>query len=913
MGLVSFFQRKDRERTIKKLYVIVDKVNAFEESMKKLSDEELRAKTDEFRERVKQGETLDSLLPEAFAVMREASSRVLNMRHYDVQIVGGIVLHQGRIAEMKTGEGKTLVATLPAYLNSLGGKSVHIVTVNDYLARRDAEWMGKVYKFLGLTVGCVYPGMDNRAKKAAYNADITYCTNNELGFDYLRDNMVKTKEQRMQRDRTFAIVDEVDSILIDEARTPLIISAPAEKSGDIYERCQRFINVIARLQDKENNSDKPEEERACYYTTDEKEKSIYLGEEGITEAEKFFKVDLSEPENADLVNKVNNALRANFMMDRDVDYIVEDGEVVIVDEFTGRKMIGRRFSDGLHQAIEAKENVKIKRENRTIATITFQNLFRLYDKLSGMTGTAMTEEAEFKGIYNLDVVEIPTHMEMIRVDEPDKVFATKEAKFNAAVEEIIEVHATGQPILVGTVSVEVSESISKKLARKGIQHRVLNAKEHKKEAEIIAQAGKKNAITIATNMAGRGTDILLGGNPEFMAKQQMSKEGFNEDMISVASAYNTLTDPEQIKARERYNELVSKFKKETDAEKEEVRALGGLRVIGTERHESRRIDNQLRGRSGRQGDAGSSVFYISCEDEVMRRFGGDRIKAIMSYATGDGNQPIQMGMLSKAIEMAQKRCEEANFERRKFVINYDDVMNKQRQLIYTQRDEVIDGADVHDQIIKYIRPIVQDIIVRHVDLSKGDETTVDYDALNRELEMRLLKKGTNFVDNHVIGSLVYDNIINAVTEEAVKQYEEKSKFAEENGLNWHETERQTLLYMVDKYWMQHIDNMDALRKGIGLRGLGQRDPVIEYRREGMDMFDEMVDNIQANTASALCKADVEKTVKARNEEQRKFAELELKRRGLFPDMPCKCGSGKRYKDCCREKDIAEIISKIKRI
>ncbi len=886
MGLVSFFQRKDREKTIKKLKVIVNKVNALEEKYSALTDEELSSQTKVLKDRFSQGATLDELLPDAFAVMREASKRVLNMRHYDVQVIGGIVLHQGRIAEMKTGEGKTLVATLPAYLNSLAGKGVHIVTVNDYLAKRDAEWMGKVYKFLGLTVGCILPGMSYADKRVAYASDVTYCTNNELGFDYLRDNMAIRKDRIMQRHHYFAIVDEVDSILIDEARTPLIISAPANKSGEIYATCQRFIKTL----------------REDDYVKDEKETRIYLSESGLDKAERFFRVDLSDGKNAELNTRINSALRANFLMACDVDYIVENGEVVIVDEFTGRKMAGRRYSDGLHQAIEAKENVRVRKENKTVATITFQNFFRLYDKLSGMTGTAMTEEAEFKGIYNLDVVEIPTNSEMIRDDEPDKVFATKDAKFEAVIEEIIEIYNTKQPVLVGTIDVETSEFISKKLSKKGIPHRVLNAKSNELEAGIIAQAGKLGSVTIATNMAGRGTDILLGGNPEYMAKEEMTKEGYSEDVISVASAFNALSDQDLISARNHFNALVSKYKKVTDAEKEEVKLLGGLRVIGTERHESRRIDNQLRGRSGRQGDQGSSCFYVSFEDDLMRKFGGDRLSSIMSSLSGgDESTSIQLPMLSKQISTAQKRCEDANFERRKYVLNYDDVMNKQRQLIYSQRNEVLDGADVHEQILKYIEPIAQSLVMSFVNFEGGDETTVDYVAFNRAVEQRLLKKDTNLITKELVGHRNYQRIVDAIVDEAKEQYEAKLKLAEENGIDFRTSERNALLNQVDKHWTDHIDNMETLRRSIGLRGLGQRNPVIEYRREGMDMFDEMIESIQNSVAIMLCKLDVDAVIERKSILEERENQINLRRQGVYSNGPCPCGSGRKFKDCCGKK------------
>jgi preprotein translocase subunit SecA len=887
MGFFDFLFRKEKAKHLQKLNAKVNEINDLEEKYAALSDEELRNQTSILKERSASGETLDQLLSDAFALVREASKRVLNMRHFDVQLIGGIVLHQGRIAEMKTGEGKTLVATLPAYLNALEEKGVHIVTVNDYLAKRDAEWMGKVYSFLGMTVGCILPNMSFADKKAAYNCDITYCTNNELGFDYLRDNMATRLENVMQRGHSFAIIDEVDSILIDEARTPLIISAPSSKSSEIYATIQRFIKTL----------------REDDYEMDNKDKRIFLTEIGVDKAERFFRMDnLGDEKGADLNTKINNALRANFIMARDQDYIVENNEVIIVDEFTGRKMEGRRYSEGLHQAIEAKESVQIKRENRTIATITFQNLFRMYNKLSGMTGTAMTEEAEFKGIYSLDVVEIPTHMDMIREDAPDKIFATIEAKFNNVVEEITKLHEKGQPVLVGTINVDVSELISRKLAKMRIPHQVLNAKNHTQEASIIAQAGRVGAITIATNMAGRGTDILLGGNPEYSAKSFMANEGYSAEIINIASAHNTLTDPDEISARKHYASLVSKFKQESDEEKQKVKQLGGLRVIGTERHESRRIDNQLRGRSGRQGDEGSSVFFLSFEDDLLKRFGGDRLKQVMMMFSGqDENAMLQVPILSRQIENAQKRCEDANYERRKFVLNYDDVMNQQRKLIYAQRNQVLKGEDVHSQIIKYIRPLAESIVRQYVDLSAGDENSVDYVAFNKALEQRILKVGTNIADRNLIGKVNYEKICDVICEEAQLQYEEKMQYAEENHINFRETERNVMLNQVDKHWMEHIDSMDILRKGIGLRGLGQRDPVLEYRREGYEMFDGMIDSIQENIAVMLCKLNVEQVVERKNAFEAHIKEVKQKQAGVYSNSPCPCGSGKKYKHCCGKK------------
>lgn len=903
MAIFDFLFKRERNKQIKKLSVIADEVVAKEERYAAMSDEELKAQTPILEERFQKGETLDDLLPDAFAVCREAAWRVLKMKHFYVQIIGGIVLHQGRIAEMKTGEGKTLVATLPAYLNALSKKSVHIVTVNDYLAKRDAEWMGKVFKFLGMTVGVITQGMSLQEKKAAYAASVTYGTNNEFGFDYLRDNMATNLDNIMQRDHAFAIVDEVDSILIDEARTPLIISGASGEKSEVYKDVSKFVRTL----DEED------------YVSDLKDKYIYLSESGVEKAESFFRIEnLGDVENADLNNKICTALRAHKLMSVDKDYIVEDGEIVIVDEFTGRKMVGRRYSEGLHQSIEAKEGVRIREENMTIATITFQNLFRLYGKLSGMTGTAMTEEAEFKGIYNLDVVEIPTNLPMVRKDEADKIYATEEQKFKAVVDEIVKTHETGQPILVGTISVEVSERLSKILQRLKVKHNVLNAKNHLEEASIIAQAGQEGAVTIATNMAGRGTDILLGGNPEYKAKEKLTSElnvKYKElaveerepkvtHLLEVATAFNNLSDEEEIAARNRFNELVKEFKVETDKEKQEVIARGGLRVVGTERHESRRIDNQLRGRSGRQGDPGSSCFYLSFEDELLKRFGGDRLKNIMETLVGtEDDAVLQMPMLSRQIETAQKRCEDANYERRKYVLNYDDVMNKQRQLIYSQRNEVLNGADVHEQILKYFQPLVDGIVYNFVDFSQGDETTIDYDSLNLALEQRVLLPDTNIVTKDLCRHLKIELVLDTVLEEVVRQYEEKVKLAEDNGIDFRATERNVLLNQVDRHWMQHIDQMDALRKGIGLRGYGQRDPVVEYRREGFVLFDEMVEAIQRDATTLLAKIDMDAVIERKNaydrqrEMIRNFTPASAKKT-VGRNDPCPCGSGKKYKNCC---------------
>ncbi|MFA5450123.1 MAG: preprotein translocase subunit SecA [Clostridia bacterium] len=888
MGFFDRLFQKEKTRQIRKLEAIADKIEALEPKYSAMTDAELRAQTDILRGRLDEKEDLDDILPDSFAVVREAGKRVLNMRHFYVQLIGGIVLHQGRIAEMQTGEGKTLVATLPAYLNALAGKGVHIVTVNEYLARRDAEWMGKIFKFLGLKVGVIVPDMPYEEKKAAYEADITYATNNEIGFDYLRDNMATDLSRVMQREHAFAIVDEVDSILIDEARTPLIISAPAGESSEMYTRTNRFV---ASLYEDD-------------YTTDEKDRHIYLSESGVTKAERYFRIDnLGDAENADLSVKINSALRANYLMHRDKDYIVEDGEIIIVDEFTGRKMAGRRYSEGLHQAIEAKENVEVRKENRTIATITFQNYFRLYKKLSGMTGTALTEEAEFKGIYNLDVVPIPTNLDMIRKDESDKVYLDKDKKYKFIIEDIAASNAKGQPVLVGTTNVETSELLSRLLLKQGIKHNVLNAKRHKEEAAIIAQAGCLKAVTIATNMAGRGTDILLGGNPEFTVKQKMILEGFTEEEIQVATAHNAVEEERLIEARLRFGELLKEYKKETDAEKLAVKELGGLRVIGTERHESRRIDNQLRGRAGRQGDEGSSCFYLSFEDDLLRLFGGDKMKAIVSTLTKDEDTVIQVPMLSKQIENAQKRCEENNYQRRKFVLNYDDVMNKQRQLIYSQRNEVLAGKDVHDQILKYMEPLASQIVYTFADFSSADETTIDYQSFNTALELKILAKGTNVITKELCSSNNENKIIDAVYDEAVRQYEEKLKLSEENGIDFRATERNVLLNQVDRHWMNHIEAMDGLRKGIGLRGYGQRDPVMEYRREGFEMFDEMVESIQDTTTIILCKLDINAVIERKNAhtamQQRKVTYVNKSAsRSVGRNDPCPCGSGRKHKNCC---------------
>ncbi|MDD4839694.1 MAG: preprotein translocase subunit SecA [Clostridia bacterium] len=895
MGLFS----SENDKQIKKLKKTADKVELLAPKYEAMSNEELKAVTDILKSRLQNGETLEELLPDAFALVREASTRVLNMRHYPVQIIGGIVLHQGRIAEMGTGEGKTLVATLPAYLNALTEKGVHIVTVNDYLAKRDALWMGKVYQFLGLSVGIVYPQMPQAEKKAAYNCDITYCTNNELGFDFLRDNMVVRKQDKVLRELNFAVIDEVDSILIDEARTPLIISGRGGKSSELYKSANSFAKGLNEGVD---------------FTIEEKEKTIMLtdistdekGVEtagGLVKAEKYFHIDnLSDIENSELNHHIIQALKANFMMKRDRDYIVSDGEVLIVDEFTGRVMIGRRYSDGLHQAIEAKEGVRINCENKTLATITFQNFFRMYPKVSGMTGTAKTEEEEFRGIYNLDVVIIPPNKPSQRVDEHDQIFTTIKGKMTAIVADITEKNEKGQPVLVGTVSVEKSEELSAILRRKKILHNVLNAKLHKQEAEIIAQAGRFKAVTIATNMAGRGTDIVLGGNPDFQTKQKMEKDGFPIEIIEAATSFVPSENPEVIKAKAEYKRLYTDFKVICDKEKEEVINAGGLHIVGTERHESRRIDNQLRGRCARQGDVGSTVFYISLEDDVARIFGGDRLKSLTDSFHFDEDTPIANGIMSKQIEKAQRMVESRNFSIRKQVLSYDDVMNAQREVIYGERGKVLSGLDVHDQIIEMFDNLAEEIIGFYADY-KVELTEWDYDAFNDALEKRMLPEGTRLMNIELCDCFDVYKLKEAVIKAAVEAYEKKIEEAKANGIDFGEVERFILLKTVDAKWMDHIDAMDALRRGIGLRGYGQRDPVIAYRQEGWEMFDDMVNRIHTETAGILLKVNVEKKEEGSEEIHMQNAAAKAKqiaapKKEVGRNDPCPCGSGLKYKNCC---------------
>jgi len=890
LGLVEKIFGSYSEREVKRLEPIADKVLSYEDQMAKLTDAELRAKTDEFKNRLKNGETLDDILPEAFAVVREAAWRTLKMKHFRVQVIGGIVLHQGRIAEMKTGEGKTLVATLPAYLNALEGKGVHIVTVNDYLAKRDRDWMGKIYEFLGLSVGVILHDMDPEERKKAYAADITYGTNNEFGFDYLRDNMVIYKEDMVQRGLNYAIVDEVDSILIDEARTPLIISGIAEKSTDMYKLADRFVRTLRKDED---------------YVVDEKAKAVSLTEKGVVKAEKFFGIkNLADIENMEISHHINQALKAHAIMKRDIDYVVKDGQVIIVDEFTGRLMFGRRYSEGLHQAIEAKEGVKVERESKTLATITFQNYFRMYKKLAGMTGTAQTEEQEFRAIYGLDVVVIPTNKPMIRIDHPDVIYKTEEAKFKAVVEDIVEHHKKGQPVLVGTISIEKSEKLSAMLKKRGIPHQVLNAKYHEKEAEIIAQAGRKGAVTIATNMAGRGTDILLGGNPEFIAKKKMLEEGYSKEIINEAAGYGPVSSEEVRKARERYFELLEEAKKETEKEHDEVVKLGGLYIIGTERHESRRIDNQLRGRAGRQGDPGESRFYISLEDDLMRLFGSERVKNMMDSLGIDDDQPIEHKILTKQIEQAQKKVEGINFDTRKHVLQYDDVMNKQREIIYVQRRKVLEGENLKESILEMVKSIIERNVEIYTAGSKYPEEWDIKGLLNHLYDM-FLEKDSVVIDVD-IDRLDKDVLADIIYEEAVRQYEKKE--AEIGPEQMREIERIVLLRVVDTKWMDHIDEMDQLRQGIGLRAYGQVDPLIEYKKIAFDMFEDLIQSIQEDTVKFLYHIQINKDNMIQREQVAKPVSTNVdaeekkqpvvKGKKVGRNDPCPCGSGKKYKKCC---------------
>ena len=915
MGVMKMLFGNYSKRELKRIQPICDQVLALEDKYKAMSDSELQAQTPALKERLAKGETLDDILPDAFAACREASARVLGMRHFPVQIIGGIALHQGRISEMRTGEGKTLVATLPSYLNALTGKGVHVVTVNDYLAKRDSEWMGKIHRFMGLTVGLITHEQPKEARKKAYLADITYGTNNELGFDYLRDNMVIYKNDKVQRGHNFAIVDEVDSILIDEARTPLIISGPGEKSTDLYVKADRFAKTlnmvkVAELNRKEDNDELYSE---ADFLVDEKAKTATLTPSGVKKAEEYFKVEnLLDSENITLQHHINQAIKAHGVMQKDIDYVVKGGEVLIVDEFTGRIMHGRRYNEGLHQAIEAKEGVTVARESKTLATITLQNFFRLYNKLSGMTGTAMTEEEEFREIYNLDVVEVPTNRPPKRIDHSDLVYKTEKGKYNAVIEDIIEHNKKGQPVLVGTISIEKSELLSRKLYEHGIKHNVLNAKHHEQEAEIVAQAGHKGAVTIATNMAGRGTDIMLGGNGEFKAKQQLRFKGYPEEVINEAVGYAQTEDTQVLKAREEYRKLVEHFTEQSKEEAEEVRQAGGLYIIGTERHESRRIDNQLRGRAGRQGDPGESRFYISLEDDLMRLFGGERIAAVMGRLNIDENTPIENNMLTNTIENAQRKVEARNFATRKNVLQYDDVMNRQRELIYKQRDQVLDGDNVKDEITKMMHQSVEDTVDAFL---PDSETRDEWNIVGlRDNYMGWLLTEEDLQYNEDELKTISKDDIKA---ELIQKVDDLSASREElfGEQVTRELERVVMLKCVDVQWMDHIDAMEQLKRGIHLRGYAQRDPVVEYRNEGYDMFDQMIANIRDDTTRLFLSAKIQvideqeapkemvesgagAAVKISNpdeEEENASAKPTAK---VGRNDPCPCGSGKKYKKCC---------------
>ena len=892
------------DRELKRIRPIADKVMALEDKYKALSEQELKGKTQEFRNRLEQGETLDDLLPEAFATVREASDRVLGMRHFYVQILGGIILHQGRISEMKTGEGKTLVSTLPAYLNALTGDGVHIVTVNDYLAKRDSEWMGKVFKYLGLSVGLIIHDVENEDRKKAYDADITYGTNNEFGFDYLRDNMVIYKEQMVQRGQNFAIVDEVDSILIDEARTPLIISGAGDKSTDLYQLADRFARTLKAYKVTESDKKESYDDVDADFLIDEKAKSATLLKSGVEKAEKAFGIEnLSDPENMTISHHINQALKAHGTMALDRDYVVKDGQVIIVDEFTGRLMFGRRYSDGLHQAIEAKENVKVERESKTLATITFQNYFRLYKKLSGMTGTAQTEESEFQEIYKLDVIVVPTNKELRRQDLSDAVYKTEKGKFLAVVEQVKECNQKGQPVLVGTVTIEKSELISALLKRNGIKHEVLNAKFHEKEAEIIAQAGKMGAVTIATNMAGRGTDIMLGGNAEFMAKHEMKRLEYSDELIAEATGFGETDNEEILDARKTFSELLKKYKEQIAPEAEKVREAGGLFIIGTERHESRRIDNQLRGRAGRQGDPGVSKFYISLEDDLMRLFGSDRIKAIVDTLGLEEDQAIENKMLTGAIETSQNRVEGRNFDIRKHVLQYDDVMNQQREIIYSQRQTVLNGESVKDSILKMIKDFTEESVLRFA----ADENSPENWNVTGLLEflegVYLLPEQVSFTQEEIF-DMSREGLITELTDIANKNYQDKEEELTSDVMR--EIERVALLRSVDSKWIEHIDAMDQLKHGIGLRAYGQQDPVMMYKFEGFDMFEEMIALIRESTLKLIFHAKVTapvERVQVANPIKPASDGTVAPKQAKAQDKVgrndlCPCGSGKKYKKCC---------------
>ena len=922
MGLFKKIFGTYSEKEVKRVMPIVEKINSLEPEMEKLSDKELADKTNYFKEQLANGKTLDDILPEAFAVVREASKRVLGMRHFDVQLIGGIILHQGRISEMKTGEGKTLVATLPVYLNALTGKGVHVVTVNEYLAKRDSDWMGKVYRFLGLSVGLILSRMDPVAKRQAYNADVTYGTNSEYGFDYLRDNMVIRKEDMVQRGLNYAIVDEIDSILIDEARTPLIISGRANKSSDLYKKADSFVRKLTPkviIEEDAKDVDQAEDNEKYDYIVDLKAKSATLTQKGTKKAESFFGVEnLNDLENSDLVHNINQALHAHGVKKKDIDYIVKDGEVLIVDEFTGRIMYGRRYSDGLHQAIEAKENVKIADESKTLATITYQNYFRMYEKLSGMTGTAMTEEAEFKEIYNLDVIEIPTNKPLIRKDLTDIIYKNEAAKYRAIIADIKEAHSKGQPILVGTVSIDKSEKLSKLLDKEGLKHEVLNAKNHEKEAEIIAQAGKFNAITIATNMAGRGTDIMLGGNSEYLAKQEMRKLKYSEELIVQATAFNETKDEEILEARKKFKELEEKYDKEIKEEKEKVIEAGGLKIIGTERHESRRIDNQLRGRSGRQGDPGETRFYLALDDNLLKIFGGDMITNIFERGNLPEDLPIEVKLVAKTIETAQSKVEGRNFSIRKHILSYDDVMNVQRDIIYSERRKVLDGENIRDNIISMLNESVEMFVETY--RPEIEDNSINRETLANEIFANFVITDVDALKEEKIH---VKELLEELQEKVLAAYEQKEASI---GEPIRELERVVLLKVVDNKWMDHIDNMDELKNGIGLRAYGQKDPVVQYRIEGGEMFDEMIAQIKLEVAkimlhvrkqektaerksavsitsasmdrSAIDGMNIEGETVPNKSSNEKAQQIKNDGPKVGRNDPCPCGSGKKYKNCC---------------
>ena len=908
MGLIQKIFGTYSQRELKSIYPIADKIEALEEEYRGLTDEQLQAKTPEFKQRLQQGETLDDILPEAFAAVREAADRVLGLRPYRVQLIGGIVLHQGRIAEMKTGEGKTLVATLPAYLNALTGNGVHIVTVNDYLAKRDSEWMGKVHRFMGLTVGLIIHDLTKEERQAAYAADITYGTNNEMGFDYLRDNMAIYKNEQVQRGHSFAIVDEVDSILIDEARTPLIISGMGEKSTQLYDMAESFACRLKKYVVTETDDKEAEDETLdADYIVDEKARTATLTARGSAKAEEFFHLDnLSDPENSTIAHHINQAIKAHGTMKRDVDYVVKDGEIIIVDEFTGRLMFGRRYSEGLHQAIEAKEHVSVQRESKTLATITFQNYFRLYSKLSGMTGTAMTEEEEFATIYKLDIVEIPTNRPVVRIDNEDAVYKTEQGKYRAVIRQVKECHEKGQPVLVGTVSIEKNELLSRMLTKEGIRHNLLNAKNHEKEAEIVAQAGQFGAVTVATNMAGRGTDIMLGGNAEYMATNDLRKAGYTDEVIADATGYAETDNPEILEARQLFADKLRQHKAEISGEADRVRQAGGLFIIGTERHDSRRIDNQLRGRAGRQGDPGETRFYISLEDDLMRLFGGERVQAAMERMNIDEDMPIESKMLTRSIQQAQTTVESRNFQARKSVLEYDDVMNKQREIIYGQRRQVLEGMDVKDVIMNMMNTSITHLVqnafsgVQHLDMTSCQE-------LLRQVEGVYFPKYAVRFSQEQLDAMDAQAVTDAFTQAAAGYYQQKED--EFTAPVMREVERVVLLRVVDEYWMEHIDAMSDLRQGIRLRAYAQTDPIIAYKKESLEMFEEMIAAIQDETVRRLYSVRLKKNEEVKRERVANATSESVggdgtvkkqprKVKKIGRNEPCPCGSGKKYKNCC---------------